>query len=430
MEFLGSTAFVSVRLIGRWTMTALVVNTVIGSGIFGVPSELIRLLGRASPLAMILAALAMTVIMLPVAEVASQFSVPGGMYLYARRAFGRFMGLQVGWFWLLAIIGGGAAGANLFLSYLAAVFPAVIRGPLRVSALLVLVAIPAVVNYLGVRGGVRLSLLLTLVKLAPIGLVIVLGFLHFLSGKGSPAAAPEAAADWKAWLSALLLLTFSYSGYEDALVPAGDVKQPRWTIPFALITGLLICCFVYTALQWVIVATIGARGTDHPLSDTASILLGRSGASFVSVAVMMSTYGWISGAFFNAPRLATALAEEGDGPAWLGRMHPRYQTPSAGILLFALAVFLLSATGTFLWAIALTAGSAMIIYAVSCAALIRLRHLQPDTPAMRVPFGPVLAAAGIVISATLLSQVDCRHLALMSLTCLIAIANWLWVRRR
>jgi APA family basic amino acid/polyamine antiporter len=112
-----------VRSIGRWTMTALVINAVIGSGIFGVPSELIRLLGRASPLGIIIAALLTALFAAPMAEVASQFSESGGVYLYVRTAFGRFAGLQVGWFWLLTVIAAGAASANLFVNYLAAIFP-------------------------------------------------------------------------------------------------------------------------------------------------------------------------------------------------------------------------------------------------------------------------------------------------------------------
>ncbi len=116
------------RPIGRWRMAALVINCIIGSAIFGVPSEAIRLVGNSSPLAMLAAALLMGIIMLPIAEVASQFSEAGGVYLYARTAFGRFVGLQVGWFWLLAIIGGGAAGANLFLTYLAQFLPWVAHG--------------------------------------------------------------------------------------------------------------------------------------------------------------------------------------------------------------------------------------------------------------------------------------------------------------
>ncbi|MBV9036693.1 MAG: APC family permease, partial [Acidobacteriaceae bacterium] len=243
-----------VRSIGRGAMTVLVINTIIGSAIYGVPSEIIRLVGRASPLAMILAALAMAIIMLPIAEVASQFSEPGGMYLYARTAFGRFVGLQVGWFWLLAITGGGAAGANLFISYLAAFFPSVTHGWSHVLAILLLIAIPMVANYVGVREGLILSIFLTITKLLPLGLVIVLGLLHLSHGMSFHSPASIVSPGWNAWLTALLLLIYSYSGYEDALVPTGEVAQPRRTVPFALGTGLVICALVYTLLQFVIVA--------------------------------------------------------------------------------------------------------------------------------------------------------------------------------
>jgi basic amino acid/polyamine antiporter, APA family len=117
-----------VRSIGRWTLTALVVNTIIGSGIFGLPSELTRLLGRASPMAFIFAALAMLVIMLCMAEVASQFTEPDGPYLYVRTAFGRFAGTQTAWFHLLSIIGSGAANTALFMDYLSGVLPFVTHG--------------------------------------------------------------------------------------------------------------------------------------------------------------------------------------------------------------------------------------------------------------------------------------------------------------
>jgi amino acid transporter len=107
-----------VRAIGRWTMTALVVNCIIGSGIFGLPSEVTHLVGRASPIAMIVAGVAMAIIMMCIAEVASHFDEAGGAYLYTRTALGRFAGIQVAWFSILAAIGGGAANASLFMIYL------------------------------------------------------------------------------------------------------------------------------------------------------------------------------------------------------------------------------------------------------------------------------------------------------------------------
>ena len=290
---------------------------------------------------------------------------------------------------------------------------------------------PTAANYRGTREGISLSLLLTIAKLLPLGLVIVLGLLH--GSRGTPFHSPAPAVvrlDAHAWLKALLLLVYAYSGYEDALVPTGEVRQPRRTVPFALGAGLLICALVYTLVQFITVSIVGTNPTDHPLADAASRLIGRSGASFVAVAVMISTYGWISGAFFNTPRLFTSLAAQGDCPEFLGKLHPRFGTPVIGVLLYASAVTVLALTGTFLWVIALTAGSIMIFYSVTCAALIRLRQMQPQAPALRVPFGRVFAVVGIAISLALLSQLEFRQVLLMSVTAAIATANWWWARRK
>ncbi len=375
---------------------------------------------------MLAAGLLMGIIILPVAEVASQFCDAGGMYLYARTAFGRFVGLQVGWFWLLAIVGGGAAGANLFLLYLAHFLPSVSHGWFRLVTLLLVIAIPTAANYLGVRQGVNLSVLFTAAKILPLALVIGVGLLE----RGSPSRAPaQLLPSSLAGLPKLLLiLVYAFSGWEDALVPTGEVQQPRRVIPFGLSTGLFICAVVYTLFQFVIVRTIGASPTDRPVVETASALLGEGAGSFVAIAVMLSTYGWISGAFLNAPRFPMALAQQGDCPALFGRLHPRFNTPSVGILLYGVVVLMLALTGSFLWAIALTAGSLTIFYSVSCAALIQLRRTQPAASAFRLPFGRLLAVVGIGISIVLLAQVEVRQLGLMSITALFGAANWLWAR--
>src|SRR5262249_33104720 len=168
-----------VRSIGRWTMTALVINCIIGSGIFGVPGELSRLLGRASPFAMVFAALGMAVIMACIAEVASQFSEPGGPYLYVRTAFGRFLGIQVGWFHLLAVVAALAAAAHLFVDYLTTVLPWMLNAWERGLLMAILITIPAVANYVGVRNGANLSSVMTVAKLSPLALLIVFGIVRF-----------------------------------------------------------------------------------------------------------------------------------------------------------------------------------------------------------------------------------------------------------
>ena len=412
-------------------MTGLVLNGIIGSGIFGVPSELIRLLGRASPVAMIVAALVIGTIVASVAEVASQFSAEGGPYLYVRTAFGPLAGLQVGWFSLLSYIGATAANANLFVVYLASILPASGRGWTRAAIMIVLIAIPAVVNCLGIRGGTGLSSALAVAKLLPLALLILLGIIRF--GNRIPAVhvSEIASPGWGAWLSALLLLVFAYGGFENPLVAGGEVKDPRRTIPFALATGMIVCAITYTMLQFVVTTTtMGSPATDHPLTQAAAALIGRGGAAFVAIAVMISTYGWISATILEGPRYAYAFAAEGDFPPFLGRLHPRFHTPALTIVLFSLVTCILAVTGSFLWALVLTVGAKIVYYSGMCAALIRLRRIRPHADALRVPFGPVLAAIGIFISLALLTRLQLRDFLIMGATALIGAANWRWARRR
>ena len=419
-----------VRAIGRWTMTALVINSIIGNGIFGMPSELTRLLGRASPIAMIVGGLTMAILMVCLAEVASQFSEPGGVYLYVREAFGRLAAMQAGWFQLLASSGGAAANASLFMIYLTGFLSWAGHGPPRTLLLAILISVPTVANYVGVRKGAALSNLLTVAKLLPLVVLIVLGIVQFGHHFELIRASEVSSPGLRAWLSALLLLFFAYGGAENALIPAGEVKRPRVTVPFALLAGLTVCAIVYSLVQFVTVATIGTSATGRPLADTASVLIGRSGEMFVTVGVMISTYGWLSGGILNVPRLACSLAAQGDLPGFLGRLHPRFNTPATAIVLYASFAWLLAATGAYLWIAAVTAGAMILIYAGACAALIRLRRQRPQADALRFPFGRAFAVAGIAISLAVLTRLHAREALLMGITATIAVANWWWARRQ
>src|SRR5580658_2446206 len=146
-----------VRAIGRWSLAALIVNCIIGSGVFGLPSAIAALLGRASILAVLIAALAMGVIMACFAEVASRFTETGGPYLYAREAFGRFMGIQVAWLVWFVRLTACAANANLFVIYLGEFWPAATLPVNRFVILTLLVGILAAINLRGVHIGAHVS---------------------------------------------------------------------------------------------------------------------------------------------------------------------------------------------------------------------------------------------------------------------------------
>jgi amino acid transporter len=419
-----------IRTIGRWAMTGLVINGVIGSGIFGVPGELTRTLGRASPFAMLIAAVVMGIIAAAMTEVASQFSEPGGPYIYVRTAFGRFLGIQVGWFWLLSLVSGAAAGTNLFVGYLASFLPSAAHGWTRAVAITVLIAIPATANYFGVRSGANFTNLFTVAKILPLAFLIIFGLFRFGHQIQIVHLSEIVSPGWNPWLSALLLLLFVYGGYEDSLAPLGEVENPRRTVPFALATGLLVCAVVFTLVQLVTVAAIGTVITDRPLVEVAVKLIGQGGAILVAVAVMISSYGYIIGTILSAPRVVYALSSHGDFPYSLSRLHPRYHSPALATCIYALLVWLLALTGTFLWVAAVSAGSMALYYGAICASLIQLRKTRPDAQALRLPFGRAIALAGIAICIALLSRLSVREALLMCITAVIASGNWWWARQR
>jgi APA family basic amino acid/polyamine antiporter len=419
-----------VRGIGRWTMTALVINCIIGGGIFGLPGELTRLLGRASPIAMIAAALGMGILIACFAEVASQFSDAGGAYLYTRAAFGSFISTQIGWMQLLSVVSGPAALATLFVEYLGTLLPRPLETWERVLVMAVLLAIPAVANYRGVKTGATLSNLTTVAKLTPLLLLVWLGVGRFAHQPQIIHTAEIASPGISNWMRAMVFAIFAFSGWEDSVIPTGEIKEPRRTIPFGLGSALLVSAAVYTLLQFITVATIGTKVSDASLAETASVLLGANGARFVTVAALISIYGYITGEMLNGPRLVYALGAHGEFPKIFARIHPRFHTPAVGIPLYATIAFLLAASGKFLWLVAIGSGAGIVLYGMICAAMIRLRRSHPKADAFRVPFGPAFSVVGIAICVGLLTGLQRSEVLLMCVPVVIAGCNWLLTKRR
>ena len=401
----------------------------VGSGIFGIPSALNGIVGRASPFAMILAGLGMGLMMACFAEVASRFTAPGGAYLYTRTAFGRFVGMQVGWFSWLAPMGTSAAAANLFTTYLAAYLPFAAAPAGRAAVITTLFLFLALANCLGVRVGANLSSIFTVAKLLPLGLLIALGSVYFFHQPQTFSHAHPAPPGISPWVDAMLLLAFAYAGFENALLPAGEVKDPQRTVPFALAAGMLLCITVYALIQFVVVAVISTGPAERPLASAAMVLLGSGGAAFVTVAAMVSTFGHLSAVLLATPRLTYSLAESHDFPALFAKLHPRFQTPFISILAFTFLTWLLALSGTFRWAIALASGAVIVIYASVCASLIRLRQIRPDEAGLRLPFGRTIACFCIAIAILLLARLTLREGFLLLVTFVIATAHWFVVRR-
>jgi amino acid transporter len=422
-----------VRAIGRWTLVALVINAIIGSGIFGLPDDVARLLGRAAPLAYLLAALGIGIIMACFAEVASRFTEAGGPYLYTRRAFGSLAGIQIGWFAWLVRLTSAAANANLFVVYFGEFFPAVTRPLPRAVTLTVLVGLLATVNVRGVKSGAGVSNVFTVAKLLPLSVFIVAG-LALVGGRISIGAAGAPAGNW---LQAVLVLIFAYGGFEGALMPMGEAKEPRRDAPFALFTALIVVTVVYLLVHLVVMAAITEPSAFHqaevrekPLAEAARVFLGGGGAALIALGVLISTFGYLAGQFVSVPRLTFAFAEQRDFPKFFAAVHHRFRTPHVSILVYAVLVWGLAIYGSFIWNAILSAVARLFTYGLVCAAMLRLRRTEPDAASFRLPAGWPAALLGMAFCVLMVTRMGGEHLKIVLVIAAVALLNWLWVRSK
>jgi APA family basic amino acid/polyamine antiporter len=387
------------RVIGRPDLTAAVVNGVIGSAIFTMPSSQAALTGAQSPLVALVAGLGVLTIVLCFAEVASRFPEAGGPYLYVREAFGSALGFQAGWLTFWVRVTALAANLNVFVEYAGVVSPGLGRSWGRLATMLALVAVVTLVNLGGVKQAAWTVNLFTVAKLAPLALLVVLGLPHVQGD----VLASQAVADPQ-WTKAILLLMFAYGGFEAPLIPAGEARDPRRDTAFALMWALAVVAVVYFLVQLVVVGVVPqVAGTSAPIAAAFSHLLGPWGTTLAAAAAMTSIYGYAAGNALQSPRVLYSMAERGDLPSPLARVHPRYRTPHVAIVVYALAILALAGSGTFESTATLSAIVRLVTYGLTCAALLVLRKKRPlDTPGFRLAGAPVIAPVAVAFCLFLL----------------------------
>ena len=388
-----------VRAIGRWSLTAAVINSVIGSGIFGLPSAIAALVGAWSPLAVLVAGCCVFVVVLCFAEVGSRFEDPGGPYLYTRAAFGPAVGFQVGWLHIWTRLLSGAAVLNVLADYLKLLVPAVGTPAGRAVALTAGVALVTAVNVIGVRQASWAVNVFTVAKLLPILLLVALGAFNLRQEVFATqiVAAPN-------WTEAVLLLVFAYGGFESAVLAAGETRDPKRDTAFALVVAMTVVTAVYCLVQFVVVGALPRAGSSAaPVAAALGELLGPAGLTVGSLAVVVSVYGWLTGFALMTPRLIFSMAGRRELPAFLSRVHPRFRTPHAAVLVNSAVTLGFGLYSNFAQAATLAAVSRLGIFGLTCAALIALRRRPGPAPGFRLPGGPVVALAGVAFSVWLIS---------------------------
>jgi basic amino acid/polyamine antiporter, APA family len=264
------------RVVGLAGLTAIAVNGVVGSGIFVLPATVALILGPASPVAYLVAAFLTALVVLCFAEAGSRTERTGGPYVYAREAFGPFVGFQVGWLFFLTRLTAAAAIANAFVAYLGVLWPAVSAGLGRAVVLTALLGGFALANTAGIRQGAFLVNVLTVAKLVPLLFFVGVGLFYVDPGRYQILTVP----DLPGLREASLLLIFAFGGFENASVPAEEVRQPRRNVPIALLMAIAATTVLYVLIQVVTLGTYpDLAGDPAPLASAAQAFLGRGAAS-------------------------------------------------------------------------------------------------------------------------------------------------------
>lgn len=388
-----------VRAIGRWDLTAGVVNGVIGSSIFGMPGTIAALTGSLSPLSYVWAGFGILAIVLCFSEVASRFDEPGGAYLYAREAFGPFVGFQAGWLTFWIRVTSVAANLNVLADYLIPLVPGMAGGSMRVTVIVLAVVLVTILNIVGVKQSARAVDILVVAKLLPLLSVIVFGLFRV-----SPDVIATQAVATPVWRDAILLLVFAYGGFESALIPASEARDPKRDSPFALLWGLALVAGVYTLIQFVAIGTVPHLASEKaPIAAVIRELVGPAGMALGSLAVLVSVSGWATGAFLHSPRVLYSMAEREEMPAIFGAVHPRFRTPHVAILAFAAASLGFALWGSFAFNATLSAIVRLITYALTAAALPVFRLKRPHEPlAFRLPLAGFVVPIAIAFCLYLL----------------------------
>lgn len=402
------------RAIGKWDLVLMIINSIIGAGIFGLPSRIYQLTGVYSIVAFFVCAAIVLVFILCFAEVGSRFQTTGGPYTYVLSAFGKLPAFTVGWLLLLSRIFNYATLINLLVTYLSVFYPQLTESLPRALTILVVTGALTYTNHVGAKSTTRLSNVLTISKLVPLALFIIIG-MFFLRADAFEMEQMPAVADFS---SAILLLIFAFGGFESVLVNTGEIREPARIIPFGLLTATTIVAVFYVLIQITSIGTLPSLATsERPLADAATHFLGPIGGKLIAVGALISILGTLNILLFSGSRLPFAFSQEGQFPKPFAAVHPVFHTPTLSLLSVAAVTAIASIAWSFLTALQFAVIIRVSVYLFVCASLLRLRKKAPhQTGYFKLKGGGFVASLGILLCLWLLSTarlVELRNVAIL-----------------
>ena len=386
-----------VRGIGFIGLAIVVVNSMIGAGIFALPAAVSARAGVLSPWLFLAVGLLIITVVLTFAELASYFKTSGGPVLFTTTAFGPLTGFTTGWILSVSRMVAFAANSTVMAIYLGAIWPWFSDGIGRTVLIVVVCSSLTYANYIGVKDGIRTMGVLTFFKLTPILLLIVLGLQHVSGDTLFPATMPTI----DDLGGTTLLIVYAFVGFESVTIVSGESKNPKRSVPRALVTTVIVTGTLYFLIVLAYVSVLPDAGASRAaLIDVGRELMGPTGTILITLAAFFSIGGNLSSIILAVPRMTFALARERLLPKWFGKIHEKYSTPSNSILFLGGLGMAFALTGSFEYLAAASSLTRLISYVLCIAALPVIRNRatpEEKADAYRLKGGYAIPAAAMIL---------------------------------
>jgi basic amino acid/polyamine antiporter, APA family len=397
------------RVVGVSGLALTIVGFTIGAGIFALPAIVGVQLGAFAVFGYLFCGVMLAAIMLCYAEIGSRVTTTGGSYAYVEAAFGKFAGFIISWVYLFGwSVLADAALMNIVADSLAVIYPAFLNPIIRGVFIFVLLAFMVWVNIRGAKQGVAVIKILTIIKLLPLLGIILFG----ISKMDTANLVWDHLPSVTTFGDTALILFFAFAGFESALGASGEIKNPKRTVPLGIFFGGMLVLVVYMLLQMVTQGVLGADMVNYkkaPLAAVAERIIGPVGGTLLLITAAISCFGAVSADVMNTPRILFAGAKAGVFPKVLGKVHPKFLTPTWAIVTLGVMIFILSIAGGFKQLAILASAAILLIYLAVILSTIKLRQQKQDAgeKTFKVPGGlivPIIAIAAILWLLSSLSK--------------------------
>ena len=409
-----------IRGIGLIGGALIVLNGMIGAGIFALPSAVAASAGVLSPWLFLGAGMLFTSVVLTFAELSSYFRISGGPALYATKAFGPLTGFSTGWIYFVSRAASVAANSHVMAIFLGAVWPWFDTGTGHVVVVVVVIVSITLANVVGVKGGVRALAFFTFFKLVPLLIMILLGLQYVTPEVMFPSSLPTI----DDLGGTTLLLIYAYIGFEQVLIPAGETSKPKETIPNALVFTMIATGLLYFLIVLVYISVLGDAAAGGTLVDVGFKLAGPLGAIAITLTAVFSIGGNLSSSMLATPRLTQSLADHRLLPQWFGHINEKYSSPANSIMFLGGMSLILALSGSFVVLAVATTLTRLIVYVVCIVALPVIKgnaDIKTIERAYRIKGGYTIPLIGLALCLWMISFSEAKSWILVGILLVVGL---------